>query len=106
MFEIAPTDLGKLMRQIFQNKEEAKKRGAAGRARVEAEWTWKHTAQKALERLNALPYSTMCVKCQREIESTAGYGGRFGGNWDQVVDHDSADTSHVNLSDLEVDLSR
>ena len=63
-------------------------------------------AKIPVARLNALPYSTLCVKCQREIESTAGYGGRFGGNWDQVVDHDSADTSHVNLSDLEVDLSR
>ena len=38
-------------------------------------------------RLNALPYSTLCVKCQREMEDDARWGGgRLGGNWDQVAD--------------------
>jgi DnaK suppressor protein len=58
-------------------------------------------------RLNALPYSTLCVKCQREMETNANWGGgRLGANWDQVVDHDRAEPNHVDLSDLEMDLSR
>src|SRR4051794_24700129 len=58
-------------------------------------------------RLNALPYSTLCVKCQRDMESDAAYGsGRFGGNWDQVVDHDAGEPSGGDLSTLELALSR
>src|SRR5581483_2817173 len=58
-------------------------------------------------RLNALPYSTLCVKCQREMETSADFGGgRLGGNWDNVVDHESSEPTRVDLSDLEMDLSR
>jgi len=59
-------------------------------------------------RLNALPYSTLCVKCQREQESNASWaGGRLGAGWDAVNDHDAySDTGKVNLSDLEMDLSK
>jgi DnaK suppressor protein len=58
-------------------------------------------------RLNALPYSTLCVKCQREMETNASWGGgRLGAGWDQVVDHESAEPNHVDLSNLEMDLSR
>jgi DnaK suppressor protein len=65
------------------------------------------SAKIPVERLNALPYSTLCVKCQREMETSSGYGGgRFGGNWDQVVDSDAGEPSRVDLSDLEMDLSR
>ena len=59
-------------------------------------------------RLNALPYSTLCVKCQREYESDASFGGgRLGAGWDAINDHDSfSDTGKVNLSELEMDLSK
>src|SRR6187455_3076742 len=34
-------------------------------------------------RLNALPYSTLCVKCQQEMESSSNWGGgRLGAGWD------------------------
>jgi DnaK suppressor protein len=57
-------------------------------------------------RLNALPYSTLCVKCQREMEEDARWGGgRFGGNWEQVSDGDN-EPNHVNLSELEIDFSK
>src|SRR5262245_17467753 len=46
-------------------------------------------AKIPVARLNALPYSTLCVKCQREYESDAGLaGGRIGAGWDAVNDHD------------------
>ena len=64
-------------------------------------------AKIPVARLNALPYSTLCVKCQREMESDAGFGGgRLGANWEQVVDGDSSEPTRVDLSDLEMDLSR
>lgn len=60
-------------------------------------------------RLNALPYSTTCVKCQRELEVNGGWFERGErGNWAKVGDVASSteDQSEVNLSDLELDLSK
>src|SRR5919204_3364159 len=50
-------------------------------------------------RLNALPYSTLCVKCQREYETNSSWGGgRLGADWDAVNDSDAFhDTGKVNL---------
>lgn len=64
------------------------------------------SAKIPVERLNALPYSTLCVKCQREMETSPGWAGGRYGNWDQVVDSDAAEPSRVDISDLEMDLSR
>jgi DnaK suppressor protein len=56
-------------------------------------------------RLNALPYSTLCIKCQREAETDT--------NW--LQDHAAADWAsvkdaegdrEVDISDIEIDLSR
>jgi DnaK suppressor protein len=59
-------------------------------------------------RLNALPYSTLCIKCQREMESDAGWlHGRGDADWTRVSDHDhSMEDREVNLTDLEIDLSK
>ncbi len=56
-------------------------------------------------RLNALPYSTTCIQCQRVMErSPYGTSGHRGG-WDKVFDAESAITDrNVNLNDLELDL--
>jgi DnaK suppressor protein len=59
-------------------------------------------------RLNALPYSTLCIKCQREMESEGGWlNGRSAEDWarlgetgDPMADRD------INISDLEIDLSK
>lgn len=62
----------------------------------------------SVARLNALPYTSSCIDCQREQERS---GLHYGGGG---VDHRWADISdrqfdegdrHVNLSDYEVDLS-
>jgi DnaK suppressor protein len=59
-------------------------------------------------RLNALPYSTCCIECQRELERHPDWasGGR-GGNWENVVDHmrQYEDQPQVRLSDLEIESS-
>jgi DnaK suppressor protein len=58
-------------------------------------------------RLNALPYSTTCVKCQREVEVYGSWGDGDGkGNWDKVSDGDSPDQPEIDLSDLEMDISK
>jgi DnaK suppressor protein len=63
------------------------------------------SAKIPVERLNALPYSTLCVKCQREMETNSSWGGGRLDNWDQVSDGDS-EPSRVDISDLEMGLSR
>jgi len=61
-----------------------------------------------LARLNALPYSTTCIECQREMENYPGWADRRGGgDWEKVVDHESPleERREVDLADIELDLS-
>jgi DnaK suppressor protein len=52
-------------------------------------------------RLNALPFSTLCVKCQREMEAD-GWGGRAGErDWGSITDGHPMEDREVNISDLE-----
>lgn len=60
-------------------------------------------------RLNALPYSTTCVQCQREMEVYGSWGGgRAGGDWEKVSDVEAPleEQRDIDLSDLEMDLSK
>jgi DnaK suppressor protein len=59
-------------------------------------------------RLNALPYSTLCINCQREMEKDPNWGERQAdGNWEKVYDSPAPleDQLEVDLSDLEMDIS-
>lgn len=60
-------------------------------------------------RLNALPYTTLCIDCQREMEQYPDWG-RSGsaGSWGRVYDAPSAteEQREVRLSDIEIDLSK
>jgi DnaK suppressor protein len=59
-------------------------------------------------RLNALPYSTTCVNCQREMENYPGWADRRGGaDWQKVSESEGPmeEQREVDLSDLEMDLS-
>lgn len=59
-------------------------------------------------RLNALPYTTLCIGCQREYEESGrGWASPGAGlDWARVSDSDGMDEREVNLSDLEMDLSK
>lgn len=58
-------------------------------------------------RLNALPYSTTCIKCQREMEVYGTWEDRRGENWEKVSDTDnSSEDPEIDLSDLEMDLTK
>ncbi len=52
-----------------------------------------------LTRLNALPYATSCIECQRAAETGGGTVGS-NGDWGRVPDAGFADTD-VSFSDLE-----
>jgi DnaK suppressor protein len=60
-----------------------------------------------LARLNALPYSTLCINCQRAMDQHPDWRERRGvGNWDKVFDSDAPlEDQRVNLSEMEMDLS-
>jgi DnaK suppressor protein len=58
-------------------------------------------------RLNALPYTTLCIECQREMEKFPNWADPHGaGNWEKVYDAATPleDQREVDLSDLEIDI--
>ena len=59
-------------------------------------------------RLDALPFSTLCIKCQRELETDANWlNARGEHDWARISDHGhSMDDREVRLSDLEIDMSK
>jgi len=56
-----------------------------------------------LARLNALPYATFCIKCQREAERQGAISGADV-DWSRLLDTPSGDTD-VSINDIEIDVS-
>lgn len=61
-------------------------------------------------RLNALPYTTTCIECQRENERTGHMYARassVAARWDKLDDkrHDEDRDTDIDLNELEMDLS-
>ena len=54
-----------------------------------------------LARLQALPYATTCIQCQREAEKNG--DAPAGGNWNRILDAGVAD-NEVSAGDLEIDV--
>lgn len=54
-----------------------------------------------MARLNALPYATLCINCQREQEN---YGGRGGHDADWGRVHDSGSDNDLSINDIEIDV--
>jgi DnaK suppressor protein len=64
------------------------------------------SARIPVERLNALPFSTLCIKCQREAEQDSmWYDDRGLTDWANVSDA-GADDREVNLAQLESDFAK
>lgn len=58
-------------------------------------------------RLNVLPYSTLCIKCQREVERDSNWlAERRGANWATLTDGVPGEEREFRLSDLEMDYSK
>lgn len=56
-----------------------------------------------MARLHALPYATLCINCQRELEKYGG-GGGFDADWGRVNDSGAGDAD-VSIGDIELDVS-
>ena len=60
-------------------------------------------------RLNALPFSTTCIECQREMEIHGDWIGSVGGaDWERVSDSEARmkEPREVDLSQLEMDYAK
>jgi len=56
-------------------------------------------------RLNALPYSTCCIKCQREMETNHNWEPLNAADWAKVRDNDSSmGEREVDLADIEIEI--
>jgi DnaK suppressor protein len=53
-----------------------------------------------MARLNALPYATLCIECQREAEKE-GHAGGYDADWGRVID---GGDSEVTINDIEIDV--
>jgi glycosyltransferase involved in cell wall biosynthesis len=49
-----PDHLRHLLREVYENRDEARRRGQAAAAEVASRWTWQNTARKIIERLEAI----------------------------------------------------
>src|SRR5436305_10683967 len=60
-----------------------------------------------MARLSALPFSTTCIECQREMELYGTWGGGGGNDWEKVSDSPAPmeEQREVDLSDIEMDIS-
>lgn len=59
-------------------------------------------------RLDALPYSTTCIECQREMETYPGWDGTRGGrDWEKIYEVRAPleEEKEIRISDIEMDLS-
>jgi DnaK suppressor protein len=62
-----------------------------------------------MARLNALPFSTTCIECQREMEIHGDWIGSAGGaDWERVSDSEARmkEPREVDLSQIEMDYSK
>ena len=60
------------------------------------------TEKIPVARLNALPYATMCIECQREAERL-GVSGSSEADWGRLLDSGSGDAD-VSINDIEIDV--
>ena len=61
-----------------------------------------------VSRLNALPFSTTCIQCKREMEVGGDMSGSRSADWEGVSDVESRmrEPREVDLSQLEMDFSK
>lgn len=61
-----------------------------------------------IPRLNALPFSTTCIHCQREMEGNGSFGGSSSANWERASDMEARmkEPGEVDLSRLEMDYTK
>lgn len=58
----------------------------------------------SLARLQALPYATLCIKCQRELEQEMASSGSEV-DWSRLTELPSEGDSDISINDIELDVS-
>lgn len=92
----------------LESRELEKIERALGQIRRKAYGTCESCQKKIpLTRLNALPYTTLCITCQRDEERFGSRGDdEDASGWDKVYDNErSLRDEHIRLSDIELDLT-
>ena len=57
MWEVSPDALAHRLRELARDPEEVRRRGALAAERVRTSWTWRHTTEAVLARLDALAHA-------------------------------------------------
>jgi len=57
-----------------------------------------------MARLNALPYATYCIKCQREMERQGG-SANTDVDWSRLLDSPGGGDADLSINDIELDVS-
>lgn len=57
----------------------------------------------SVPRLNALPYTTLCIDCQKELEADPHLAESLDNSWQKLADHESSrkDSGSMRITDLE-----
>jgi len=63
------------MLDAFNNRERGREKGRRARAKVEAGWTWKHAAQRVLDRVDALTMPAPTPRVKPGVAAAAAKGG-------------------------------
>ncbi|HUY90241.1 MAG TPA: TraR/DksA family transcriptional regulator [Pirellulales bacterium] len=61
------------------------------------------TVKIPMARLNALPYATLCIECQRDVERS-GADSSFDADWGRMADSGNGD-NEPSITDIELDVS-
>lgn len=90
----------------IESRELAQIERALARLRSGAYGTCEGCGRKIpVARLNALPYSTCCIKCQRELEENPHTADPFDANWQKVFEAESSSKDvAVNLAEMEYNI--
>lgn len=58
-----------------------------------------------IERLKALPFTPLCIDCQRKQESARGANGDFDADWESAYEYEgAANDRELTLGDIEMEL--
>jgi len=59
-----------------------------------------------IARLRALPFTTLCVTCQREAEDVGSGGGGMNANWESAYEHEGRlNDAELTLGDIDIEVS-
>jgi glycosyltransferase involved in cell wall biosynthesis len=101
MFEVDVDDLAQLLRQVYEERDEAARRGANATQRVQESWTWQDSAAVVLQRLHALAEKPRPIVEEKE-RTQSSINMETGDVTPQAVQNDEESVQTVPLSAVPV----